>query len=77
MIRVDGDIIEIKGHSNEIFNDITKLHLAIMGDEKLMQISADAIKYAAELAQKDDEYIICSFNDIKEFMKHIKEKKND
>lgn len=24
MIRVDGNIIEIKGHSNEIFNDITK-----------------------------------------------------
>lgn len=42
-----------------------------------MQISADAMKYAAELAKKDDEYIMCSFDDFKEFMKHIKEKKND
>ena len=77
MIRVDGNIIEIKGHSNEIFNDITKLHLAIIGDEKLMQISADAMKYAVKLAQKDDEILVCSFDDIKEFMKYIKEKKND
>lgn len=77
MIRVDGNIIEIKGHSNEVFNDITKLHLAIMGDEKLMQICADAMKYAAELGLKDDDYIMFSSDDIVEFIKHLKEKMND
>ena len=74
MIKVEGSMITITGSPADLFEEMTKLHIAIMQDETLMKISADAMEAATELGTNKDAFKMHKI-DIKEIMEKMKKGK--